>query len=398
MGNWECIKERRDNVKIAICGIRGIPACYGGFETFAQALSLRLVEAGHSVVVYGRKHVISHKEPTFCGVNIKLLWAPQHKYLETPVHTLLSLLHILLHRVDVVLVCNAANSPFIWILRCMRIPVVVNVDGVERKRAKWNAAGRMWYRLGELCSVLFASKIVSDAQVIREYYLETYKADSTVIAYGHDTSLEKQVGRKVEAGEFLPATAQDSVLFQELNITRGNYILFVSRLEPENNAHVVIESYRALLAHREFEMPLVIVGDAPYADAYKSRLRELAKGLNVIFAGFRFGEHYRALQLGAWVYIQATEVGGTHPALVEAMGFGNCVVANRTPENVEVLGSAGRFYNMNSAEHLSSLLAELSLHPETVSLCRAAAWERAKKHYNWSNISKSYEALFASLC
>ncbi|MCB0325812.1 MAG: glycosyltransferase, partial [Bdellovibrionales bacterium] len=109
--------------KVALCGIRGIPACYGGFETFAEELCPRLVERGYEVVVYGRSHVISHSEPLYKGVELRLLPAPKHKYLETPVHTIRSFLDLWRRPVDCVLLCNAANSPFIPIARLRGIPV-----------------------------------------------------------------------------------------------------------------------------------------------------------------------------------------------------------------------------------------------------------------------------------
>ena len=114
-------------MKIAICGTRGIPACYGGFETFAEQLATRLVERGHDVVVYGRKHVIDWDQPFYKGVKIRLLGAPRHKYLETPVHALASYVELLRNKVDVVLSCNAANSPFLWVLNLGGMPVAVNL-------------------------------------------------------------------------------------------------------------------------------------------------------------------------------------------------------------------------------------------------------------------------------
>ena len=186
-------------LKIAICGTRGIPACYGGFETFAEELSTRLVERGHSVRVYGRSHVIDYSESSYKGVEIELLSAPKHKYLETPVHTFKSFLHLLSNPVDAVLICNGANSPFAWIPRFLgRTPITINVDGIERLRGKWNSLGKLWYLLGEFCSVLFANIMISDAEVIREYYKDRYKKDSVVLRYGYRNVPEESVQSKIK--------------------------------------------------------------------------------------------------------------------------------------------------------------------------------------------------------
>jgi len=380
-------------MKIAICGIRGIPACYGGFETFAEELSSRLVAKGHQVRVYGRKHVINYANDTYKGVEIKLLAAPRHKYFETPVHTINCIIHLLFNRVDAVLVCNAANSPFLWLLRLRGIPVAVNVDGIERKRAKWNSIGRLWYRIGEISSVIFANRVIADAKVIGDYYQAKYKASSEIIPYGFIDMGDERLLSKLQAS--LTPTEGELSRLRELNLEPGKFLLYVSRLEPENNAHVVIDAYNRLSS--EFKSyPLVIVGDAPYAKEYKDGL--LAKASpSIRFLGFRFGDDYKLLQLHCYLYIQATEVGGTHPALVEAMGFANCVVANSTPENEEVLGDSGLYYLRNDSlslfEKFERLLKDNSL---CLSL-RKSARKRAQTDYSWDKITNTYERLLASL-
>ena len=384
-----------NHTTIAICGIRGIPACYGGFETFAEEVAPRLVKAGHKVRVYGRSHVIDFKESHYKGVEIVLLPAPKHKYLETIVHTILCIIHLLFNRVDAVLVCNGANSPFIWILRLFRIPVIVNVDGIERLRAKWNKLGKLWYLLGEWCSVKFASQMVSDAKVISDYYESTYGASSKVITYGYSEVLEAEVEKKVQGQEFL---ADNRDIFDEFGLeAKTDYLLYVSRLEPENNALLVVEAYNELVKRMPTTPPpLIIVGDAPYARAYVEKLKATS-GPGVIFAGYRFGEVYSNLQLGALVYIQATEVGGTHPALVEAMGFGNCVLANGTPENIEVLADAGVCFSKNDKFSLAEELFKLVNDKVLVQELRKKARLRAKQCYSWSKITSEYSALANSL-
>jgi len=381
-----------ETLNIAICGIRGIPACYGGFETFAEELSTRLVQKGHRVRVYGRSHVIDWKEPKYRGVDIRLLPAPKHKYLETPVHSFLCFLDLLFSRPDVLLVCNAANSPFLWIPKLARIPVGVNVDGIERMRGKWNAVGRLWYRLGEYTSVLFADELIADADVIAEYYRSEHRAESSIIGYGFREPEAPAIEAKLAGKE---ESVLEHAVYKELGLEVGKYLLFVSRLEPENNAHRVISAYNRLPEAKKV-FPLVIVGDAPYAKDYIASLHALA-GPKIVFAGYRFADSYEALQLGAYAYIQATEVGGTHPALVEAMGFGNCVIGNGTPENREVLGEAGIIYSKNSEEELSAAMLGVIADRERVIEYRKKARERASGRYSWDNICKEYERLFYKL-
>ena len=128
-------------MRIAILGTRGIPASYGGFETFAEQLSTRLVQRGHEVTVYCRSHYVSPRQMKFHGVTLKVLPTVRHKYLDTVVHTFFSAINAAGARYDCALICNAANALFAPILRFTGIPVALNVDGLEHKRKKWNALG-----------------------------------------------------------------------------------------------------------------------------------------------------------------------------------------------------------------------------------------------------------------
>lgn len=370
--------KERTKYRIALMGTRGIPARYGGFETFAEQLSTRLVARGHEVVVYGRCSFRDSwgKRETLCGVLRRDTPTIFHKYLETPIHACTSGIDLLFQRIDIILLCNGANAPIAPIMLCKRVPLVINVDGIERNRAKWNRLGKAWYLLGEHCSVRLATRIVSDAEVIAKYYRDRYQVDSTVIPYG------------VHPVRKAPGSA-----LKNFNLEPGRYLLYVSRLEPENNALGVIEAYKTI----QTDMPLVVVGDAPYATEYKQLLRRTAADANVIFTGFQFGEPYQEFQSNCYLYIQATEVGGTHPALIESMSYGNCVVANGTPENIEVVGEWGLAFEKNNFTHLASILSDLVANPQTVARLGELAAAYVCKRYSWDSVITQYEQLFDSL-
>ncbi len=361
-------------MRIAILGTRGIPASYGGFETFAEHLSTRLVARGHEVTVYGRAHYVSPRQLEFHGVRIKVLPTIRHKYLDTVIHAFLSALHAAISsRFDAVLICNAANAPFVPILRLTGTPVAINVDGLEHKRKKWGWLGRRYYLFAERLSTLLPNVIVTDAQVIHDYYLARYHATSKMIAYG------SEVERR-----------PDRIGVRKWRAEPNRYVLYVSRLEPENNAHLVIEAFRKVrTAYR-----LLIVGDAPYARDYINDLKARARGdKRIVFTGFVFGQDYRVLQQNAYCYVHATEVGGTHPALLEAMGYGNCVLTLNTPENLEVVGEAGIAYRDEAelAEKLQRVLRDGSL----VQSYRHRAQARVQRYYDWERVVDQYEELFS---
>lgn len=360
-------------MRIAILGTRGIPASYGGFETFAEHLSTRLAARGHEVTVYGRAHYVSPRQLEYLGVRLKVLPTIRHKYFDTVVHTFLSSIHAVFRRFDVVLICNAANAPFIPILRLTGTPVVINVDGLEHKRKKWGWLGSRYYLIAERLSTMLPNVTVTDARVIQDYYLARYDAASTMIAYGAE--VERRPDRQA---------------VRKWRVEPNRYVLYVSRLEPENNAHLVIEAFKKVrTAYR-----LLIVGDAPYAREYVDDLKARARGdRRISFTGFVFGQDYRALQQNAYCYVHATEVGGTHPALLEAMGYGNCVLTLSTPENVEVVGDAGIPYadEQDLTEKLQRVLRDGSL----VQSCRTRAQQRVLKFYDWERVVDEYEQLFA---
>ena len=364
-------------MKIAIMGIRGIPAQYGGFETFAEELAPRLIKKGHQVTVYGRSNIINYEGKYYKGVKLVILLTISHKYLDTLIHTFLCIVHSLFCRYDVILLCNAANSIFSFVPRLLGRKVVVNVDGIERKRRKWNWLGKSWYLLGEFFSILFPNEVVSDAKVIQDYYWDRYRKKSTFIPYGATTG-------KVNTAKVL----------NKFGIRSNQYILYVSRLEPENNAHIVIKAFKKVKTN----FKLIIVGDAPYATEYKSYLKNLAESdPRVIFAGFVFGEGYKEFQCNAYCYIHATEVGGTHPALIEAMGFGNCVIANGTPENIEVVGDAGIIYKKNDVEDLKENVEYAIEYPEVIRINGEKARERIEANYSWDTVTDKYENLFLEM-
>jgi len=357
-------------MKIAIVGTRGIPANYGGFETLAEELSARLVERGHDVTVYCRSNNVQYRQPLYRGVRLAVLPTVGTKHLDTVTHTLLSVFHAIPKRFDCILICNAANALFAAVPRLTGSSVVLNVDGIERKRKKWGAVARAYYTVSEFLATFIPNVIVTDAGVIREYYKNVFRKSSVMIAYGADCS-----------------RLDTSHVLKTLGVTPREYFLYVSRLEPENNAHLVIAAFEKVQTAKH----LLIVGNAPYAHAYIQRLKS-TKDQRIHFPGGIYGTGYRELQSHAHVYIHATEVGGTHPALVEAMGAGNCILVYDTPENREVVAECGLFFHDEDtlAEHMRLTLTDSKL----VEDLRAKAQARAKALYSWTAVTDAYEKLF----
>ena len=362
-------------MKLAIIGTRGIPAGYGGFETFAEECGAGLAARGHDVTVYCRSHYVQPTRERYRGVRLVVLPTLRFKHTDTVVHALLSTLHALGGGYDAILMCNAANAIFCAVPRLAGIPVALNVDGIERRRKKWSWPARAYYRLSERLATRLPNAVVTDARVIERYYAEEYGAKSVFIPYGASTD-------RPAPG---PALAR-------LGAEPGEYFLYVSRLEPENNAHRVVAAFEKVRTAKR----LFVVGNAPYARSYIANLRS-SSDPRIVFPGAIYGPGYRELQAHASCYVHATEVGGTHPALIEAMGVGGLVVCNDTPENREALGDAGLYCRVEDTTALAALLQEIADAPERYASLRAAALARARACYSWEEVVGRYESLFRSL-
>ena len=361
-------------LSVALLGSRGIPGRYGGYETLMEELAPRLVARGFAVTVYCRARP-GRRRRRYRGAELVTLPTLRGKYFDTPVHTLLSCLDARGRGFDAALMVNSANALFLPLLASAGLPVALNVDGIEKRRAKWGPLGRAVYALSERLACVLPAALVTDAEVIRRHYVERYGAPSRVIAYG-------VAPRPVPAG---PTLAR-------LGLASRGYFLYVSRFEPENNPHRVAAAYRAVGG----ELPLVMVGGAPYAGAF---IRSFTVGADhrILFPGPLYGRAYRELLSHALAYVQATEVGGTHPALVEAMGYGNCVLVHDTAENREVAGPTGLYFR---AEHPASLAELCDAVRRDSAAARArgdAAAARARELYSWERVADQYAELLAEL-
>jgi exopolysaccharide biosynthesis WecB/TagA/CpsF family protein len=260
------------------------------------------------------------------------------------------------------------------LLRAFGKRVVLNVDGLEWKRRKWSVLGRGYYRLCAWTAARLPVHVVTDALVIQEHYQSSYGRHTDYFPYGTDLEPVKDDGTLARLG-----------------LESGKYVLYVSRLEPENNAHVVLEAY----AKVSTDLPLAMVGDAPYSTDYIASLHA-TEDPRVVFTGAIYGAGYKILRSHAAAYVQATEVGGTHPALVEAMGFGNTIVANDVPEHRETLAEGGLYYR--GADQLTAVLQDVLDDPALAQRLSRQAGERARALYSWDAVTDSYETWMESLC
>jgi len=368
-------------MKVAILGTRGIPASYSGFETAAEQLASRLTDRGHEVIVYCRPHVVDRRLTEWKGAQLVHLPTLRNKYLDTFTHTLLSSIHAVRHaKPDVALFFIAGNSPMCLITRGAGIPTVINVDGLDSDRTKWPSTAKRYLRFAERNAPRWADRALTDSHAVAEIFEQRYGQRIGVVPYGVDD----------------PGHTGTETL-ERLGLKPREYILFVGRLEPENNPHVLVDAFARIPTERARGMKLVIVGGAPYADEYITQVRRKGDP-RVIFPGYVFGRGYWELQHHAYAFCAPTEVGGTHPVILEALAAGNCVIVNDHAPNVETVGDAGLTFS--GAEGVPSLTARLEQvldDPDMVADYRVRARERAKR-YSWDAVTDQYETLLREVC
>jgi glycosyltransferase involved in cell wall biosynthesis len=364
-------------VRIALLGTRGVPAQYGGFETAIQEVGQRLAARGHSVVVYCR----GTAEPRLrdhLGMELVHLPAARRKSLETLTHTALSIGHLLLFggKIDAAVVFNAANAPLVPFLRIRTIPTAIHVDGLEWKRAKWRGLGRYYYRVVESLSVRWADALIADAPGISKYYHEEFGAPTELLRYG---------------APIQDASERRSI--QKMNLRRNGYHLMVARFEPENHVLEIVSGYRSSCA----TLPLVVVGSAPYSDAYTAQVRRIAEDdcriwlLGSIWDQKQLDELYA----NALTYIHGHSVGGTNPSLLRAMGAGTAVLAFDVNFNREVLANIGGYFH--DPADLTPLIESAEAQVDQMVLQGRALRDHARTQYRWDEVAMGYENLLGGL-
>jgi glycosyltransferase involved in cell wall biosynthesis len=368
--------KRAIKLKIGLMGTRGIPACYSGFETFYEELSWRLAEKGHCVTVYNRSNYIKYKEPYYRRVRLVRLPTLKNKHLDTFFHTFLSVLHGIFQKYDIVYFCIVGNSPLTIIPRLFGAKTILNVDGADWEREKWKGFAKRYLLWSEKIATKFPDVVIADSRIIQKRYRELYNKNTVFLSYGANV-IENS----------------DQEYLEKYKLEKNKYILFVGRLVPENQAHLLIRVFNEI----DTDMKLAIVGDAPYEKEYKKRLKQIADE-RVIFTGFVFGKGYQQLSSNAYLYVLTSGVEGTRPVLLDQMAFSNCVLVRNSAANMEVIGDSGwSFDGGREREDLIKQLQYLISHPEIVKEYRKRAQERVINNYSWEAVTDQYEKLFFNL-
>lgn len=364
--------------RIAFLGSRGVPARYSGFEVVVEELGSRLAGRGYPVTVYNRYPRQQSRAKFFKGMRIVVLPTIPTKSLDTIVHTALSALHAALRRYELIYICGVGNAILGSFLRAVGMRVVINVDGADFRRSKWGSFARMWLRTSERIAGRVSDRVIADNREIVSRYEREHGERPLYVSYG--TTIRRE---RVSVGELA-----------HWKLEPQGYILFVSRLTPENRADLLLEAF----SRYQGPLKLVICGTSDYEHAHSRELRRLADE-RVVFTGGRFGDAYVELSQGARFFVMPATIEATRLVLLDQMGMGSTILYNDCPATREVVGDAGEpFSGEDLAAALSEKLHTLGEDPERCRTLGQLALQRAETVFDWEVVTDRYEEIFRELC
>ena len=354
--------------KVAIIGPQGVPANYGGFESLVENLLGENCPADIQYTVYCSGKDMPLKQKEYKGARLR--YVPLHANgAQSIPYDIVSMCRAL-RGYDVVLVLGVSGCLFMPVFKLLcRGKVIVNIDGLEHRRAKWGNTARKVLRSSEAMAVKYADVIVADNKGIQDYVTETYGKPSELIAYGGD-----------HAKRDLPADYVDATLAR-YGVERGRYAITVCRIEPENNSHVILEAFS-----RAPERTLVFIGNWNHSE-WARNLKDKYSGypnIKILDAIYDLDILY-ALRSSAGIYMHGHSAGGTNPSLVEAMFFGIPIIACDVVYNRETTENRAAYFTTGD-ELLALLQGEMP--------SGEAMKEIAARRYTWRHIADQYVSLF----
>jgi glycosyltransferase involved in cell wall biosynthesis len=361
-------------VRVAVLGIRGVPANFGGSETAAEEIGSRLAKRGHEVTVYCRKHKDSLPgQSHYRGMRRIVLPSLNTLNLDLITHTFVGLLQMMRERFDVVHFHGVGNALWLPLFKSAGrgAKSLLIVDGPDWQRPKWGKVARLAFRLSFPMAARFADEIISDNVQVQDLFRAKYDRETPLVGYGAD--------------HVKPTTCDALTQF---GLEPKRYILQVAALVPDKGVHVLVEAYERL----ETDLRLVIVGDTPYMTAYRARVQS-TKDNRIRFLGYLYGLPYRQLLANCYMYIHPLIVDGTSPALLQAMAYRCPVIGSDLPEIDGTLADTGLRFKVGDSNDLCRQMTSLLANPALASELGTKAHQRILSHFNWDSVTDEYERL-----
>lgn len=364
-------------MKIAIIGSRGYPYVYSGYETFVSEVAPRLFNQDVEVHVYCHKPLFTNKPSQVNGIKLHYIPSIKTKSLSQWSNSFLSTIHALFGNYDVILYVNSANGIFGIITKLFRKKTAINVDGLEWLRPKWKGLGSKVFYFSSKMATNWMDCIITDAEAMRQIYLQEFKKDSIVIAYGANIR-----------------HSQNKHLITKWKLTSNEYYLIVGRLIPDNNALLILQEF----VRSSSKKKIVVVGDVPYRDAYAENIKKIEDD-RIIFTGYVTNQQELAeLYHNSFAYFHGHEFGGTNPTLLKALAYGCAIIALDTVFSREVLkdGEYGLYFKKDDG-NLAAMLNYIEENGNLLATFRVKSRQRIIENYTWEKISDQYLQLFKKM-
>ncbi|NTU70022.1 glycosyltransferase family 1 protein [bacterium] len=358
---------------VAIIGSAGIPAKYGGYETFVENMVEHLSEK-LELTVYCTDKIYPERRSSYKGATLKYVPLSANGW-QSILYDGISLARAAFNA-DVCLVLGVSGAIFFPVFRLIsRTKIVCNTDGIEWKRAKWSGLAKAILKLSEWLAVHNAHTVISDNLVIKEFIADHYGRSSIFIPYGGDHIVVKDF---------------DDTLFNEFGIERESYFLNISRIEPENNSQTILEAFSRVPNEK-----LVMIGnweDSAYGrylfDTYHQR-----PNIRMLDAMFDRQDEKNCIRANCKAYVHGHSVGGTSPALVEALTLERIPVCFDVSFNRSTCNGLGFYF-----QAVDDLVKIIKSFDETVDLTvlKIDMRELCKRRYSWEVVSKQYLNVFCT--
>lgn len=360
--------------KVIFCGTRGVPAGYGGFETAVDEISHRFVKNGYECTVVCRKSSGGGELRTHDERELVYVEGSASARLDTFVSSFQTGWRLLRNRreYDHAFWFNNANLPGILLTLLARIPTSVNTDGMEWRRAKWKLPFKAYYLLASFLVARLCESVISDSEAMRAFYKDTFGKQTELIPYGIPEQRTVSPERQAE-------------ILEEYGLEAGRYFLQITRFEPDNLPLESAVAFRAAgLAREGFKL---LLGGYQRDTPYARQIKAMSGRDGILVADAVYDpEVVVTLRENCFSYVHGNSVGGTNPALLEAMATCPRILAIDVPFSREMLGETGYFFR---PEDMVESFREILDHLDGSGALR----ERVRSRYQWDAVAESYMRL-----
>lgn len=362
-------------MKIAFIGQKGIPASYGGVERWTEEVATRLAAKGHDVTVYCRYHYTKTKNGRYNGIKLINIPSIPTKHLDTITHTLFATIHALTKAFDVIFYQALGPSSLIFIPKIFMIPVVTIIHRLDWKSPKWNIFAKLYLKFGEWITIKFADKVIVVSKEVKKYLKKIHNKKTTYIPNGITLFFPEK--------DYLP----------KWGLQKDKYILAVGRLVPEKRLDLLIKAFKSINS----DYKLVIAGGSSFSEDYVNCLRELSSEKFVLFTNYVFTNQLAALYQNAYLFVNPSIVEGMPLVVLEAAGYGCCILLSDIEEHKDILGDNVFYFKKDELDNLKEKLQFLIKNPILVNEKKHKVKEFALTHYDWDKITKEIEECIGKL-